>query len=196
MSPRVCVTVLILFAAAISAGTFGCGRSASDGGRTATVERSDTDQSIQLKCGTTTYRVLRRRVSSDVHAACERAGASLDALQTYRASVSRFTCQEDDGHVVHSLLVPKDLRDAYEQNCHEYIRASDAYRSARRGSSDERDAALRTHHDAFAQFNDAANSLARKYAAEDNALFRQRQADQGSMNALVKDIGGAIEIAN
>jgi hypothetical protein len=188
--------VLISFVAAIGAGTFGCGRGASGDGGAAANEQSDADQSIQLKCGTTTYRISGRRVSSDVRAACDRVGASFDALQTYRASVSRFTCQESDGHVVHNLLVPKGLRDAYEQNCREYVRAGDAYRAVRAASSADRRAALRSHREAFERFSDAANRLARKYAAEDEALFRQRQADQGSMNALVRDLRGSVEIAN
>jgi hypothetical protein len=145
-------------------------------------------QMTQLSCGSTTYRVSAERVDGEVNDACERAKRSVEALRAYRATISRFTCQRSDGHVILSLLAPRELFDEYDKNCRQYLTAADAFHN--------RTMDLAAHQTASRDFTARNNALARKHSEDDNALFRQRQADQASLSTLIKSRGGSIEITN
>lgn len=142
----------------------------------------------QLSCGSKTYRVGADRIDAEINEACDRVGKSAEALKAYRATVARFTCQESNGHVILSLLAPRDEFDEYERNCREYLAAQDAFRNH---ATD-----IVAHSVASRDFTARNNELARKHAAEDNALFRQRDADQAALSRLIKNRGGSIEISN
>jgi hypothetical protein len=143
-------------------------------------------QPTQLSCGSKTYRVGAERVDTEVNEACDRVKKSAEALKAYRATVARFTCQGSDGHVVLSLLAPRDEFDEYDRNCRQYLAAQDALHN--------HTIDIAAHQAASRDFTAKNNELARKHAAEDNALFRQRDADQAALSRLIKDRGGSIEI--
>lgn len=145
-------------------------------------------QMAQLTCGSKTYRIGADRIDGEVNAACQRANASAEALRAYRATISRFTCQENNGHVILSLLAPTSLFDDYEKNCRQYLSVEEAFHN--------RAIDLDTHHAASRDFTARNNELARRHGQDDNALFRQRAADQASLSRLIKDRGGSIEITN
>ena len=143
-------------------------------------------QLAQLSCGSKTYRISAGRVDAEVNDACERVKKTAEALKAYRATVARFTCQESNGHVILSLLAPRDQFDAYDRNCRQYLAVQEAFRA---GTID-----IAAHQLASRDFTASNNELVRKHAAEDNALFHQRDADQASVSRLIKDRGGSIEI--
>lgn len=143
-------------------------------------------QMTQLSCGSKTYRLSAAHVDAEVNEACERVTQSSEALKAYRATVARFTCQESDGHVILSLLAPREQLDDYDQNCRQYLSAEEAFHN--------RTIDIAAHQTASRDFTTRNNELARKHAAEDNALFRQRDADQASLSRLIKNRGGSLEI--
>jgi len=145
-------------------------------------------QLTQLSCGSKTYRVSADRIDSEVDEACDRVSKSADALKAYRATVARFTCQESNGHVVLSLLAPRGLFDEYDRNCREYLAAQDAFHN--------HTIDIAAHSLALRDFTASNNQLARKHGEEDNALFRQRDADQAALSRLIRNRGGSIEITN
>jgi hypothetical protein len=155
-----------------------CSRKASHSGGDS---QSGADgQTTQLSCGSKTYRVRADRVDGEVRGACERAQQSEAALQAYRGTLTRFTCQGSDGHVTSNLMVPRAQYDDYDRNCREYLT---------RNTAD-----IGAHQSALKDFIAANNALAKKHLDDDNALFRQRQADQAAVSTLIKSRGGSIEI--
>ena len=140
----------------------------------------------QLTCGSKTYRVGADRVNDEVRGACERARQSEEALQAYRATLTRFTCQGSDGHVTSSSLVPRAQYDDYDRNCRQYLTTEEAFH---RNTAD-----IGAHQSALKEFIAANNALTRQHLDEDNALFRQRQQEQSAVSALIKSRGGSIEI--
>jgi hypothetical protein len=142
----------------------------------------------QWTCGSKTYRVGADRIDDEVNAACRRVNASAEALRAYRATISRFTCQETNGHVILSLLAPTSLFEDYEKNCRQYLSVEEAFHN--------RAIDIDSHRAASRDFTARNNELARKHAEDDNALFRQRSTDQASLSRLIKDRGGSIEITN
>jgi hypothetical protein len=142
----------------------------------------------QLPCGSKTYRVSAAAVDDEVRGACERARQSESALQAYRATLTRFTCQGSDGHVVSSVQVPRAQYDDYERNCRQYLTTEEAFRN--------HTADIGAHQSALRDYIAASNVLTKKHVEDDNALFRQRQADQAAVSTLVKSRGGSIEIRN
>ncbi|HXY95965.1 MAG TPA: hypothetical protein VEH00_03250 [Steroidobacteraceae bacterium] len=145
-------------------------------------------QATQLSCGNKTYRVSAERVDAEVNEACDRVRKSAEALEAYRATVARFTCQESNGHVVLSLLAPRDEFDEYDRNCRQYLTAQDALHN--------HTIDIAAHQAASRDFTASNNQLARRHAEADNALFRQRDADQAALSRLIKNRGGSIEITN
>jgi hypothetical protein len=145
-------------------------------------------QMAQLTCGGRTYRVGADRIDAEVKDACQRVNASAAALRAYRATISRFTCQESNGHVILSLLAPTSLFDEYEKNCRQYLSVEEAFHS--------RAIDLDSHRAASKDFTARNNELARRHGQDDNALFRDRAADQASLGRLIKNRGGSIEITN
>jgi hypothetical protein len=143
-------------------------------------------QLTQLSCGARTYRVSAERVDDEVRGACERAQQSEQALQAYRGTLTRFTCQGSDGHVTSSLLVPRAQYDDYDRNCRQYLATEEAFH---RNTAD-----VGAHQAALKDFIAANNALARKHLDDDNALFRQRQQDQSAVSTLIRSRGGSIEI--
>jgi hypothetical protein len=146
------------------------------------------ERMTQLTCASQTYRVAADKIDAAVNDACEHAKQSAQALKDYRATVTRFTCQESDGHVVLSLLAPRDLFDEYGKNCQQYLAVQEAFRN--------RSIDIHAHHDASQEFTAKNNELARKHGEDDNALFRQRASDQATVGRLIKERGGSIEIPN
>ena len=140
----------------------------------------------QLPCGSKTYRVSADRIDKEVRGACERAQQSGQALQAYRGTITRFTCQGSDGHVTSSVLVPRAQYDDYDRNCRQYLTVEEAFH---RHAAD-----IGAHQAALRDFIAANNALVKKHLDDDNALFRQRQADQAAASALIKSRGGSIEI--
>lgn len=175
MRPSLRIILLVVLACAVSA----CTRKAAEG---------TAGQLTQLSCGSKTYRIGADRVDHEVDDACRRVKASAEALRAYRATISRFTCQEDNGHVVLSLLAPRDLFDQYDMNCRQYLDVEQRFHN---GAVD-----IGAHRVASRDFTARNNELARQHGQDDNALFHQRQSDQASLSALVKDRGGSIEITN
>jgi len=170
------LTLLVLLAAyAVGACTRKAGEEA--GGRL-----------TQLSCGSKTYRVSAERVDATVNEACDRVRKSAEALKAYRATIARFTCRESNGHVILSLLAPRDQLDEYDRNCRQYLTAQDALHN--------HTIDIAAHQIASRDFTASNNQLARKHGEEDNALFRQRDADQAALSRLIKDRGGSIEITN
>ncbi len=167
--------LIVLSAGAVGACTHKAGESA--GG-----------QITRLSCGSITYRVSAERVDAEVNDACERVKRSAEALRAYRATISRFTCQRSDGHVVLSLLAPRDQFDQYDSNCRQYLAAEDEFHN--------HPGDFAGHQNASRDFTAKNNELAKKRSADDNALFSQRQADQTALSGLIKSRGGSIEIAN
>lgn len=151
-----------------------CSRKAADG------------QLTQLSCGSKTYRVSADGVDGEVRGACERAQQSEQALQAYRGTLTRFTCQGSDGHVTSSTLVARAQYDDYDRNCRQYLTTEEAFH---RNTAD-----IGAHQSALKDFIAANNALAKKHLDDDNALFSQRQADQAAVSALIKSRGGSIEI--
>jgi hypothetical protein len=145
-------------------------------------------QMTQLTCGSKTYRVATDRIDGEVNDACQRANVSAEALRAYRAAISRFTCQESNGHVTLSLLAPRSLFDEYEKNCRQYLSVEDAFHN--------RAIDLDAYRTASRDFTARNNELARRHGQDDNALFRERAADQASLSRLIKNRGGSIEITN
>ena len=132
-------------------------------------------------CADKTYRLGVDRVDSELKDSCERVKQSRAALDSYRATIQRFTCQKSDGHVVMSVLVPKDQFDDYGILCNEYLsNVSSADPASRR--------------EANAKLTAGGNQLVRRHMQQDEALFRQAKADRTTLNRLVKERGGAIEI--
>jgi len=140
----------------------------------------------QLPCGSKTYRVSTAAVDDEVRGACQRASQSESALQAYRATMTRFTCQGSDGHVHSSILVPHAQYDDYERNCRQFLTTEDAFHN--------HTADIGAHQAALKEFIAANNALAKQHLDDDNALFRQRQADQAAVSTLIKSRGGSIEI--
>ena len=145
-------------------------------------------QLTQLSCAAKTYRIGADRIDAEVNEACDRVRKSAQALAAYRATIARFTCQESNGHVVLSLLAPRDEFDEYDRNCRQYLAAQDAFHN--------RTMDIAAHQIASRDFTASNNQLARKHGEEDNALFRQRDADQAALSRLIKNRGGSIEITN
>jgi hypothetical protein len=152
-----------------------------------TAENSGS-QLTQLSCGGKTYRIGADRIDGEVDEGCRRVKASAEALRTYRATIARFTCQEDNGHIVLSLLAPSSLFDQYDRNCRQYLDLQQAFHA---GTMD-----IAAHREAMKDFTAKNNELARRHGQDDNTLFRQRQADQASLARLVRDRGGSIEITD
>jgi hypothetical protein len=125
----------------------------------------------QLSCGDKTYRLEAGRITSDISGACNRYQTSQDALQAYRATMTRFTCQRSDGHVTQSVLVPGEQLDQYSSNCREYQSGA-----------------------ALPKFVAQSNTLARQHLDHDNALFHQSKTDLGALDDLVRAAGGSREI--
>jgi hypothetical protein len=169
----------MMLVALIACAVCACSRKAGEGAG---------GQMTQLSCASTTYRVSADRVDGEVNDACERAKKSAEALRAYRATISRFTCQRSDGHVILSLLAPQDEFDEYDRNCRQYLSAEDAFHNH---PSD-----MAAHQAASRDFTARNNELARKHGTDDNALFHRRQADQASLGTLIKSRGGSIEITN
>jgi hypothetical protein len=162
---------LVLLASAIIAAlvVYGC-----RGGHPHGASSSDaTAAPTPLSCGDKTYRLEAARITADVNGACDRYHASQGALQAYRATMTRFTCQQSDGHVTQSVLVPVDLLDQYNANCREYQSG-----------------------EALSKFSAQSNALSKQHMDRDNALFRQSKSDLAALNALVKVAGGSLEIPN
>jgi hypothetical protein len=178
------VTALL---ALLACGACGCSRKSADTSSVDTRE-SAGGQLMRLSCASTTYRVRADQVDSDVNDACGRVKKSAEALRAYRATIARFTCQEGDGHIVLSVLAPRDQFDDYDKNCQQYLTAKEAFRNH---TSD-----FAAHQSASREFTTRNNELVRKRSEEDNALFHQRQADQASLNTLIRNRGGSIEITN
>jgi len=176
-APARVILLALLTACAVAVGA--CTRKAAEGAG---------GQLRQLSCGSKTYRLGADRIDAEINEACDRAGKSAEALKAYRATVARFTCQESDGHVILSLLAPRDESDEYQRNCRQYLAAQDAFRNH---TTD-----IAAHSAASRDFTARNNELARQHAAEDNALFRQRDADQAALSGLIKNRGGSIEITN
>jgi hypothetical protein len=170
---------LMVVLALVACAVCGCSRKPAEATATRTT---------QWTCGSKTYRVEADRIDSEVNDACRRANASAEALRAYRATVSRFTCQEDNGHVILSLLAPTSLFDDYEKNCRQYLSVEQAFRN--------RAIDFESHRTASRDFTARNNELARRHGQDDSALFRQRAADQVSLSRLIKDRGGSIEITN
>jgi hypothetical protein len=145
---------------------------------------------VRMTCGPTTYRLDADRVDSEVQEACGRVKQSSAALLRYSAAGRvRHTCQRDDGHVVQSLLVSRDLADQYEEACQTYraaVAAADAEPNAP-DASHAKAAALRT---LIAETNALTNGFVR----EANGDYDKNKTEQRTLNQLVKDRGGSIEI--
>ena len=143
-----------------------------------------------MTCGPTTYRLDADRVDSEVQAACERVKQSSATLLRYGAAARlRYTCQRDDGHVVQSLLVSRDLADQYEKACQAYraaVAAADAAANAPEASH-AKAAALRT-------LVADTNALTDRFVREANRDYDKNKAEQRTLHQLVKDRGGSIEI--
>jgi hypothetical protein len=180
-------THMITLLALVACAAGGCSRKSAGTSSTDTRE-SAGGQLSQLTCASRTYRVRADQVDSEVNDACERVKKSAEALRAYRATIARFTCQESDGHIVLSLLAPRDQFDDYDKNCQQYLTAKDAFRN--------RTIDIAAHQSASREFTTRNNELARKRSEGDNALFHQRQADQASLNTLIRNRGGSIEITN
>jgi len=142
----------------------------------------------QLSCEGTTYRVSADGVDGEVNAACERANKSAEAVKAYQATVSRFTCQESDGHVITSILAPGELFDEYSESCRQYLAAQEAFHN--------RTMDFAAHRVASDAYHAKSNELARRYGEHYNALFRERKSDQAALSRLIKNRGGSIEITN
>jgi hypothetical protein len=123
-----------------------------------------------------------------VKSACERLSHSHEAVRARRGARVRFTCQEANGHVVESTLVPSDSLAEYEQNCRRYLAANEPLRD---GTAD-----VHAHFAALRAFVDANNQLTHQSVDQSNALWRQERTDRASLNRLVKERGGSIEITN
>jgi hypothetical protein len=191
MERRVRGAAGVILAAMLAAGVLGCGAHSGHG------SSPPSTPAAQLSCGGKTFRLDADKINRAMHDACDRANASLDALQAYRATLVRFTCQEGNGHIVSSLLAPQDLISSYDASCKEFLAAKDAFHASLQSApAADPHAAFEQHRTAAAKFTAATNALARRHALADNALYRQRQADLAAVSQLVKNAGGSIEITN
>ena len=191
MKQRVRGAARVILAATLASGVCGCGAHAGHG------SSQGSTPAGQLSCGGKTFRLDADKINSAMHESCERANASLDALQAYRATVVRFTCQEGNGHIVSSLLAPQDLISGYDASCKEFLAAKDAFHASLQSApAADPHAAFEQHRTASSKFTTATNELARRHALEDNTLYRQRQANLASVSQLVKNAGGSIEISH
>jgi hypothetical protein len=191
MEQRVRGTAGAVLAAMLASAVIGCGAHSGHGSSQASLPAA------QLSCGGKTFRLDADKINSAMHESCDRASASLDALQAYRATVVRFTCREGDGHIVSSLLAPQDLISSYDASCKEFLAAKEAFHASLQSApAAHPHAAFEQHRTASAKFTAATNELARRHALADNALYRQRQADLAAVSQLVKNAGGSIEITN
>jgi hypothetical protein len=178
---------------------FGCvlagcggGRSASTGGGTnsgtSSAGENTASQLTELKCGNTTYRLSAAKIDREVNEACDRVNKSHESDRASRAARTRFTCQDSKGHIVESRPVPNALLEDYNKSCREYLSTDAQFEN---GTADRT-----THFDALKRFQSETNQLTKQSVDEANANWRQNRSDQASLNTLIKNRGGSIEIAD
>jgi len=176
----VLISSLFIFGVALAA----CGsRDASTGSSAKNV----SNRSSQLKCGSTSYNLSADRIDTEVNEACDRLNKSYKLHQSNRDR-ARFTCQDAKGHIVASILVPDALLPDYGKSCQEFTAADAAFEN---GIADRQ-----VHFDALKRFQSETNQLTRQTVDEANVVWRQNRADQATLNRLIKNRGGTIEIEN
>jgi hypothetical protein len=156
--------------------------------------QTSAEASVRLACGENSYRLSSDRIDDDIQGACDQAKQLLAAVQAYQAATVHYTCPDGDGRVQEGRTVQKYLLDDYTRNCQEYMVAEEAIRRGAEDRSLNRSAVLAARRAAAKKFTDKSNEIALRGAADANALYQRKAANEAHLNKLVKRAGGSIEI--
>jgi len=173
---------LAVLLALLACGVAGCGHGSSGD----TTSASTGDKTTRLVCGKTSYRISADRIDSEVSAACERFRQSSGEVHSHSTARTRFTCKDGDGHVVLSAPVPNELLDEYDRSCQQYLAADQPSHNA----AGDRQA----HSTALREFQMRERQLVAQTVDAANEAWRRNNADQASLNRLIRSRGGSIEI--